>query len=114
MDGLAFSRCYQRVVRTLLGCQLCQLTVTPDRFQRHLRLKIYAEALPSRLHSHTNPSGREQLNTLFRKLAPPHSALSGPGGWHSRRAAGGLASGYRTVNRASHERSAGWCRRSFE
>ena len=43
----------------MLGCQLRQRQVATDRFQRHLRLELRAIALPRRLHSRTNPSGRD-------------------------------------------------------
>jgi len=43
----------------MLGRQLRQRQVAADRLQRHLRPEIRAVALPRRLHSFTNPSGRE-------------------------------------------------------
>ena len=59
IDGLSLPGRDHRVVHAMLGCQLRQRQVTPDRLQRHLRLKIRAVALSRRLHSRTNPSGRE-------------------------------------------------------
>jgi hypothetical protein len=50
-DGLPLPRCDHRMVHAMLGSQLCQRQVAPDRLQRHLRLEIRAVALPRRLHS---------------------------------------------------------------
>lgn len=48
-----------RVVDAMLGCHLRQRQIAPGCLQRHLRLEICAVALSRRLHSRTNPSGRE-------------------------------------------------------
>jgi len=88
-EGLALNRLTrllwryaEREAGDQLGSQLSQLSqlrqrrVASDRHQRNLCLEIRTIALPRRLHSRTNPSDGEQLNTLSRKPAPPyHSGL---------------------------------------
>lgn len=47
VDGLPLPRRDHRVVHTMLGCQLRQRQIAPDRFQRDLGLKFGAVTLRS-------------------------------------------------------------------